>query len=48
MEQYKFQKLDVYKLALAYVDVVYVLSKKLPQGERFNLARLSVLQQPLC
>ena len=38
MEQYKFQKLDVYQLALRYVDAVYGLSEKLPQRERFNLS----------
>ena len=38
MEEYKFQKLQVYQLALRYVDVVYELSEKLPQRERFNLA----------
>ena len=38
MEQYKFQKLQVYQLALAYVDMVYELSKRLPERERFNLS----------
>jgi four helix bundle protein len=38
MEQYKFQKLQVYQLALAYVDQVYVLSKQLPERERFNIS----------
>ena len=38
MEQYKFQKLQVYQLALAYVDSVYRLSKRLPDRERFNLS----------
>jgi four helix bundle protein len=37
MEQYKFQKLQVYQLALAYVDSVYELSKRLPERERFNV-----------
>jgi len=37
-EPYKFQKLQVYQLALKYVDAVYVLSEKLPQRERFNLS----------
>ena len=37
MEQYKFQKLQVYQLALGYVDEVYALSKGLPERERFNL-----------
>lgn len=34
---YKFQKLAVYQLALAYIDKVYLLSTKLPEAERFNL-----------
>ena len=34
---YKFQRLDVYHLALDYVDKVYGLSKNLPDSERFNL-----------
>jgi four helix bundle protein len=37
-EEYKFQKLQVYQLALAYVDAVYVLSSQLPERERFNLS----------
>ena len=37
-EQYKFQKLEVYQLALGYVDAVYALSRQLPDHERFNLA----------
>jgi four helix bundle protein len=38
MEKYKFQKLDVYQLALTYVNSVYELSKRLPERERFNLS----------
>ena len=38
MEQYKFQKLEVYQLGIKYVDEVYGLSRKLPQSERFNLS----------
>lgn len=38
MEQYKFQKLKVYQLALEYVDAVYALSENLSQRERFNLS----------
>ena len=34
---YKFQRLDVYQLALEYVDAVYNLSRRLPESERFNL-----------
>lgn len=35
--EYKFQGLEVYKLALNYVDKIYGLSRKLPISERFNL-----------
>ena len=34
---YKFQRLEVYQLALDYVDTVYNLSRQLPESERFNL-----------
>lgn len=34
---YKFQQLEVYNLALEYVDKVYGCSSKLPASERFNL-----------
>ena len=34
---YKFQNLNVYKLALDYLDKVYEISERLPEFERFNL-----------
>ena len=34
---YKFQKLEVYQLALDYLDLIYSLCKKLPEDERYNL-----------
>ncbi len=34
---YKFQKLEVYQLALDYLDEIYSLCKKLPESERYNL-----------
>ena len=37
-EEYKFQKLQVYQLALGYVDAVYELSRSLPERERYNLS----------
>ena len=37
MEAYKFQKLDVNQLAFNYVENVFELSGKLPQGERYKL-----------
>jgi four helix bundle protein len=38
VEQYKFQKLQVYQLALEYADAVYELSRLLPERERYNLS----------
>ena len=35
--EYKFQKLDVYQLALDFVDKIYQLTSQLPESERFNL-----------
>jgi four helix bundle protein len=35
--QYKFQRLQVYQLGLAYVERVYVVTHLLPESERFNL-----------
>jgi len=37
VEEYKFQKLQVYQIALAYVDAVYDLSRLLPEREKYNL-----------
>jgi hypothetical protein len=37
MERYKFQRLTVYQLALTYIKLVYGLSRKLPDREKFNL-----------
>jgi four helix bundle protein len=34
---YKFQKLEIYQLALEYVGLVYDLADKLPGNENFNL-----------
>ena len=34
---YKFEKLEVYNIALDYVDLVYALAGKLPRIEEFNL-----------
>lgn len=35
--KYKFQRLEVYHLALDYVDKVYGYSRELPVSEQFNL-----------
>ncbi len=35
--QYKFQRLQIYRLALAYVDSVYEVASQLPDSERYNL-----------
>jgi four helix bundle protein len=37
VQQYKFQKLEVYQLALEYIDLIYALAEKLPRHEDFNL-----------
>ena len=34
---YKFEKLEVWQLALEYIDQIYDVSDKLPDGESFNL-----------
>jgi four helix bundle protein len=34
---YKFERLDVYQLALEYVDLIYALADRLPPIEEFNL-----------
>jgi four helix bundle protein len=34
---FKFEKLEVYQLALDYVDEIYALANKLPKSEDFNL-----------
>lgn len=34
---YKFQSLEVYQLALDYVDKIYRLSRELPASEKYNL-----------
>jgi four helix bundle protein len=34
---FKSEKLEVYQLALAYVDLIYDLSAQLPKSEEYNL-----------
>jgi len=34
---YKFEKLDVWKLALEYIDLIYSLAGELPRSEEYNL-----------
>lgn len=34
---YKFQKLDVYQLALEYLEKLYAIAKALPAEEKYNL-----------
>ena len=34
---FKFEKLEVYQIALAYIDLIYDLSAQLPKSEEFNL-----------
>jgi hypothetical protein len=35
--QYKFEKLEVWKLAMKYNELVYELTNQLPKSEKFNL-----------
>lgn len=34
---YKFQKLEIYELALEYIDLIHALAENLPRNEDFNL-----------
>lgn len=34
---FKFEKLDVWRLALEYIDLIYVIADKLPRSEDYNL-----------
>lgn len=34
---FKFEQLEVWQLALDYVDLMYELAEKLPESEKFNL-----------
>ena len=34
---FKFERLEVYQLALAYIDLIYDLSNQLPKSEEYNL-----------
>jgi len=34
---YKFEQLDVWKLALDYIDLIYELAQNLPRSEEYNL-----------
>ena len=34
---YKFQDLEIYQLALEYIDLIYEIAEKLPRSEDFNL-----------
>jgi len=34
---FKFEQLDVWKLALEYIDLIYELADKLPSSENYNL-----------
>jgi hypothetical protein len=35
---HKFENLEVWQLAVAYCDLCYAISEKLPSQENFNLA----------
>ncbi|HKY55578.1 MAG TPA: four helix bundle protein [Anaerolineales bacterium] len=34
---YKFEQLDVWKLSLDYLDLIYELAENLPRSEEYNL-----------
>ena len=34
---FKFEKLEVWKLSVEYIDLIYALAEKLPRSEEFNL-----------
>jgi len=34
---YKFQRLEIYQLALTYIDLTYDLAARLPRSEDFGL-----------
>lgn len=34
---YKFEKLEVWQLALGYIDIIYKISEQLPKPEEYNL-----------
>ena len=34
---YKFEKLEIYQLALDYLDLIYALADRLPRNEEYNL-----------
>jgi four helix bundle protein len=34
---YKFEQLDVWKLSLDYIDLIYKVSENLPRSEEYNL-----------
>ena len=42
VNQYKFQKLEVYHLALSYLDLVYSVVFQLPNKERFNISSQAI------
>lgn len=34
---YKFERLEVWQLALEYLDTIYVIAEQLPRAEEYNL-----------
>ena len=36
-QQYKFQRLEVYQLALEYLEKLYIITKSFPAEEKYNL-----------
>ena len=34
---FKFEKLEVWKMSLAYIDLIYEIAEELPRSEEYNL-----------
>ena len=34
---FKFEKLEVWQLSLAYIDLIYGIAEELPRSEEYNL-----------
>ncbi len=37
MDGFKFERLDVWKISLEYLDLSYAIAEKLPKQEEYNL-----------
>lgn len=34
---FKFERLEVWQMALSYIDLIYEMADRLPDNEKFNL-----------